>query len=137
MQSSLEEEDAQMYAAMLQHHKTSVRSESSFMSLRQPTDSRREHVPDMTSVHSQINRGLDDRIKTNGGIHPLCPEECEVYSSLLASCDHGVITPTINHSMDANGDVEGFRFTCGASNTAKCLPVNRKMFFRTSMVRNL
>jgi hypothetical protein len=134
MQASYVDQDAQMYAEMLEHHKQSVHTRPNFMTMRQPSRSQREQVPDMASTYFQTNSGLDHRIATNSGLHAICPEECDVYDSLLESCDGGFITPGINHSIDANGDVEGFRFTCSPNNTAKCLPVNRKMFFRTSMV---
>jgi hypothetical protein len=67
-------------------------------------------------------------------MHPVNPEECDVYTSLLDACESAVITPCINHAMTMDGDIEGFRFTCEPSEVASNLPVNRKMFFRTSMV---
>jgi hypothetical protein len=67
-------------------------------------------------------------------MHPINPDECDVYSSLLDSCKSGLITPCVNHCMSMGGDIEGFRFTCEPTELAHCLPVNRKMFFRTSMV---
>jgi hypothetical protein len=82
----------------------------------------------------EVNNGEDPRIKTSTGIHGINPEECDVYSSLLESCLSGVITPCVNHTMTKNGDVEGFRFTCAPEETARCLPINRRMFFRTSMI---
>jgi hypothetical protein len=73
-------------------------------------------------------------VKTSSVIHAINPEECDVYTALLDSCESGVITPCINHTMTEDGDIEGFRFTCKPSEVANCLPVNRRMFFRTSMV---
>jgi hypothetical protein len=57
-----------------------------------------------------------------------------VYSSLLDLCETGVITPGINHTITAGGDIEGFRFSCSPDESARCLPINRRMFFGTSMV---
>jgi hypothetical protein len=77
---------------------------------------------------------MDARIRTSAGIHPMNPEECDVYTSLIESCHSGIITPCVNHTMADVGDIEGFRFTCNTRESSKCLPVNRRMFFRTSMV---
>lgn len=82
----------------------------------------------------EVNSGNDHRIKTCVGLHPINPEECDVYTSLLDVCASGVVTPCVNHTLADDGDIEGFRFTCDANERANCLPVNRKMFFRTSMV---
>jgi hypothetical protein len=45
-----------------------------------------------------------------------------------------VLGAGINHTMTDDGDIEGFRFSCAQHETAKCLLINRKMFFRTSMI---
>jgi hypothetical protein len=82
----------------------------------------------------EVNSGSDPRIQTSASVHAINPEECDVYSSLLDTCASGMITPCINHTMTDDGDIEGFRFTCAPDESAHCLPVNRKMFFRTSMV---
>jgi hypothetical protein len=82
----------------------------------------------------EVNSGSDKRIKTSAGVHAVNPEECDVYSALLETCQSAIITPGINHTMTDDGDIEGFRFSCAPAETAKCLPINRRMFFRTTMI---
>jgi hypothetical protein len=118
-----------MYLELLAHKKKSIPVED-----REPSDLRRVYVRNNNSQYVDINGGTDHRIRSSNSIHPLSMEECDVYGSLLDTCDDGIVTPCINHNLNEDGNVEGFRFTCSSHNPARCLPVNRRMFFRTSMV---
>jgi hypothetical protein len=81
-----------------------------------------------------INSGFDPRIRLGGGMHPLNPDECDVYTSLVDAAENSVITASMNHHITEGGEICGFRFTCSGSDVASVFPVSRKMFFRTSMV---
>lgn len=81
-----------------------------------------------------VNSGKDSRIRVSRLVHPLDPDECDVYSDLVEAAEHSSITAALNHCMNQSGEIEGFSYTCSASDTASCLPLNRKMFFRCSVV---
>jgi hypothetical protein len=140
MQTGVSEENDGVYEAMLAHKQLSLNNKQftarDRVSIRESDQVRKAQAADHAARYLDINNGMDHRIKTSTGIHPISAEECDVYTSLLDSCEDGsaFITPCVNHAMSANGDIEGFRFTCRPCNTAKCLPVNRRMFHRTSMV---
>ena len=85
-------------------------------------------------TYSKVNGGKDSRVKLSRLIHPLSPDECDVYTDLVDSAENSVIAACINHNMTEDGMVEGFSFTCNGRETASCLPITRKMFYRTSMV---
>lgn len=74
------------------------------------------------------------RILLKPGIHPLNPEECDVYTSLVEDAENSTIMAMLNHNVSPEGDVEGFRFTCCEKGMAACMPLSRKMFFRHSMI---
>lgn len=86
------------------------------------------------SRYIEINQGLDKRINVSHAMHPIGPDECDVYSSLVDSCSSAYITSMPNHCITAVGEVEGYRFECLPTESAACLPIPRKMFFSTSMV---
>lgn len=81
-----------------------------------------------------VNSGKDSRIRVSRLVHPLDPDECDVYSDLVDAAEHSSITAALNHCMNQSGEIEGFSYTCSGSDSASCLPLNRKMFFRCSMV---
>ncbi len=93
-------------------------------------------------------------------MHPLSPDEVDVYASLVESCPSAQVTVMHNHCMSeqvravfhasvcvcvsssdqikrAQGMIEGFRFTMNAKENNQYLPINRRMFFRHSMVECL
>jgi hypothetical protein len=39
-----------------------------------------------------------------------------------------------NHCISEDGTMQGFRYSCDATDKSGCLPMQRKMFFRTSMI---
>lgn len=70
-------------------------------------------------------------------MHPLTPDECDVYSNLVERSHTGRVTVMHNHCMSEQGMIEGFRFTVGCNEGSGILPISRKMFFRHSMVECL
>jgi hypothetical protein len=82
----------------------------------------------------KINSNLDSRIRVLAANHPMSPDECDVYHSLVESMENSSIDAMPNHCISENGTMQGFRYTCSASDKSHCLPMHRKMFFRTSMV---
>ena len=67
-------------------------------------------------------------------MHPLSPDECDVYSGLVQRSKSGKVTVMHNHCMSEQGMVEGFRFSIHAKEISSIMPISRKMFFRHSMV---
>lgn len=67
-------------------------------------------------------------------MHPLNPDECDVYTSLVEAAENSTICASLNHHINDTGEIEGFRFTCSAGDMANCLPISRRMFFLHSMV---
>ena len=80
-----------------------------------------------------VNSGNVPRIDVRHCVHPLSPEECDVYTK-LAEDPKTSITAMPNHCITELGDAEGFRFQCDASLPASKLPICREMFFRHSVV---
>lgn len=74
------------------------------------------------------------RILLRRGIHPLNPDECDVYTTLVDEAQEARIAAMSNHHVTADGEIEGFRFTCSGTSMARSLPISRKMFFAYSMV---
>jgi hypothetical protein len=70
-------------------------------------------------------------------MHALSPDEVDVYASLVASCQSAQVTVMHNHCMSEQGMAEGFRFSLGRGENNQFLPMNRRMFFRHSMVECL
>lgn len=81
-----------------------------------------------------VNRGSHPKIRVFPGMHALSPDEVDVYASLAESCPSARVTVMHNHCMSEQGIVEGFRFTLDARENHQHIPMNRKMFFRHSMV---
>lgn len=73
-----------------------------------------------------INSGGDPRILLGRGMHPLNPDECDVYTSLVDAADNLTIAASINHHITEDGEIEGFRFTCSGSDVASVLPISRR-----------
>lgn len=84
--------------------------------------------------YMQINSGLEPKIKVFPQMHPLSPDECDVYSGLVQRSQSGMVTVMHNHCMSEQGMVEGYRFSIHAREISSILPISRKMFFRHSMV---
>ena len=82
----------------------------------------------------QINSGLETKIKVFPQMHPLSPDECDVYSGLVQRSKSGRVTVMHNHCMSEQGMIEGYRFCIHAREISSILPISRKMFFRHSMV---
>lgn len=103
----------------------------------------------------EINSGRHPCIKVFPGMHALSPDEVDVYSSLVERCPSARVTVTHGHSMTeqvmargkkcatasmpddyffAQGMIEGFRFTIHPRENHQFLPINRRMFFRHTMV---
>jgi Fe-S cluster assembly scaffold protein SufB len=62
----------------------------------------------------QINSGLEAKINVFAQMHPLSPDECDVYSGLVQRSPSGKVTVMHNHCMSEQGMVEGFRFSIHA-----------------------
>lgn len=81
----------------------------------------------------EINSGKDRQINVVHTVHPMSPDECDVYSSILCKSPNLRMVAMPNHSMNMLGEIEGFKFSCSKDAPASFMPINRKMFFRTSM----
>lgn len=81
-----------------------------------------------------INSGRNSQIRLSKDIHPLNPDECDVYTSLVEACKDSFISAMPNHHINSIGEIEGFRFTCGMQELSHCIPFGRRMFHRTTMV---
>ena len=89
------------------------------------------------SKYIEVNSGNHPKIRVFNGMHALNPDEVDVYSSLVECCppqSHAMVTVMHNHCMSDQGMIEGFRFTMGPKENHQYLPMNRRMFFRHSMV---
>lgn len=85
------------------------------------------------AIYQTINLGKQPQIDIQYCLHPLSPDECDIYSSLVEYPDCH-ITAMPNHCINSNGDAEGFVYRCDSGEPATRLPVCRDMFFRHSMV---
>lgn len=84
-----------------------------------------------------INSGKDIRIRVTEKMHPLNPDECDVYKSLVEGAENSTMKAMVNHHINEKGEIDGFRYTCNTNCLANCLPITRKMFFRYSMIECL
>lgn len=107
-QKKVEAEDAASVVASRTHYHTNVR-------------------------FNTINNNLDPQIQVSPNLHELNPEECDVYSSLTKGCPSAIITPVMTHCINSEGEIQGFRFTCGHDEPVSCLPLHRELFFNTVM----
>lgn len=71
------------------------------------------------------------------GMHPLSPDEVDVYTSLVERCPSAHVTAMHNHCMSEQGMIEGFRFTLDAKANNQFLPINQRMFFRCTFAHAL
>lgn len=83
-------------------------------------------------MYKTINTGKNAHINVKHCMHPLSPDECDIYSSLTEGHE-SCITAMPNHCINAHGDAEGFKFQCKQTELAKRMPICREMFFRHSM----
>lgn len=84
------------------------------------------------SVYQRINMGMHPRIDVRHCLHPLSPDECDIYSSLVDDARCSIVAmPT--HCITLQGDVEGFRFQCSEECGSSVMPICREMYFRHSM----
>jgi hypothetical protein len=81
-----------------------------------------------------INGDLHPHINVSVANHPISPDECDVYHSLVDKVLTSSIDVMPNHCISDDGTMQGFKFTCNGSDKSSCLPMQRKMFFRTSML---
>lgn len=89
----------------------------------------------VNNVHyTAVNSGNNAQITLSDHIHPLDPDECDVYLSLVGASPTSTIKACSNHHINSIGEVEGFMYTCSGTDASKCLPLNRRMFFLHSMV---
>lgn len=79
-----------------------------------------------------INSGKDPAIDVSKTLHPLSPDECDVYTSLTSANSRRMVAMP-NHCVNAVGELEGFKFVCKKSDVASAMPISRRTFFRTSM----
>lgn len=84
-------------------------------------------------VYKVTNSGGNPAISVRHCIHPLSPDECDIYEALTAQPGYH-ITAMPNHCISDHGDAMGFKFGCPAQASADAIPINREMFFRHSMV---
>lgn len=84
------------------------------------------------AVYQTINTGKQARIDVRYCLHPLSPDECDIYRSLVEH-DDCHITAMPNHCINNCGDAEGFVFRCDSRELATRLPIHRDLFFRHSM----
>lgn len=82
----------------------------------------------------RVNTGGNPKIDVSHCIHPLSPDECDVYESLVDAHDSCKIVVMPNHHISTSGVVEGYKFTCDRGISANVLPIGREMFFRHSIV---
>jgi hypothetical protein len=92
------------------------------------------HMYANNAHYVSINSGRDHRIELGESMHPLNPDECDVYTSLVECAENSTIRACMNHHITESGEVEGFRYTCSGADMSACLPLSRMMFTRTSMV---
>jgi len=85
------------------------------------------------TYYVNTNSGNDPRIRLTRDMHPLNPDECDVYRNLVDAAEYSWIKAMPNHHINEDGEAEGFRYTCSGRDLANCLPITRKMFFRYSM----
>jgi hypothetical protein len=81
-----------------------------------------------------LNGNLHPNINVSVANHPISPDECDVYHSLVDKVPTSTIDVMPNHCISDDGTMQGFKFTCNGSDKSNCLPMQRKMFFRTSML---
>lgn len=75
-----------------------------------------------------INSGKNPSIRVSKFIHPLSPEECDIYRNLVKDMHDSNVIVLANHNVD--GITNGFRFTCKGDALLGKMPLCRKMFFR-------
>ena len=56
--------------------------------------------------YKEINSGLDRRIKVKHAMHPIGPDECDVFTMMVDSCPSAHITAMPNHCITSVGEVE-------------------------------
>jgi hypothetical protein len=148
--AAAEDTNDMLYKALMQHKRMEQQRVSSLMSdtrtiseaiLRKQREAQQAKlVVSATAQYAtnakyvQINIGKHPRIQVFSGMHPLSPDECDVHASLVESCPSATVTIMHNHCMSEQGMVEGFRFTLDPKSNNQYLPLNRRMFFRHSMV---
>ncbi len=148
--SLTEEANDVLYKAIMQHKRMEQQRATSMMSdtktiteaiLRKQAEAKnaRSVVAACTQYatnakYVEINSGKHPRIRVFRGMHALSPDEVDVFSSLVEGCPSACVTVMHNHCMSEQGMIEGFRFTLDAAANNSYLPLNRRMFFRHSMV---
>jgi hypothetical protein len=142
-----------VYKALMKHKKAELQKMVALASdtqtitdamLRRHAEAQRTKIAVAACTHyatnakyMEVNSGSHPKIRVFSGMHALNPDEVDVYSSLVECCppqSQARVTVMHNHCMSDQGMIEGFRFTMSAKENHQYLPMNRRMFFRHSMV---
>lgn len=71
------------------------------------------------------------------GLHELTADERATGESMLARESTGRLLMMPTHHFGEYGDLTGFRYDCGGTATASCLPISRRMFYGHTLVECL
>lgn len=64
------------------------------------------HMYANNAQYVAINSGDDSRIELGACMHPLNPDECDVYTSLVDFAENSTIRPAMNHHITESGEIE-------------------------------
>jgi hypothetical protein len=99
------------------------------------------HMPILASstfannaVFQDVNRCNIPGIMLGNVLHALTPDECEVYKSLV-EVPGSTMTAGVNHCINTDGDIDGYRYDITASSPATLMPLCRNMGYRHAMVQ--
>jgi hypothetical protein len=109
-------------------------SSTSSKSLCHPTVLQYAYDHSSDDLYNEVNSGVHTSIIVDNLLHPLVPNECQVYKSLTDNAPYSTMCPATNHRLNEEEEIDGFGFTIPHTEMACKLPIARQIGFRHTMV---